>query len=916
MRRVFRIPFSKHVEREVDDELAFHLEMRTQRLIAAGMSPDAAHREALRQFGDVDTVREDCVTMDNQRERAMRRSFFTGELQQDVVYAFRTLRRNLGFTGVIVFALALGIGANTSIFTLINAVLVRTLPVADPEALVAVGNPVRVSAMSMGSPGTDLFSYPLYKDVRDGNRVFSDVLASGRTGRLDVRIDGGGELEHPRGRFVSGNYFSVLGVRPAVGRTFDASADRVLGSTPVVVISDGYWTRRFKHERSVIGRELVIQGVRFTVVGVMAPAFTGEIVGASPDLWIPVSMQAAMNPNQRLLDDRTANWLLLLGRLKPGATLAQAKQDIPALMKRQILAHAPSNVATSFAASEPKYFVGEGAKGFSRVRQTFQAPLFTLMIGVGLLLCIICANVANLLLARSIARGREMAVRLALGADRSRLVRQLLTESLVLAALGAFGGLLLASWGSKGLLILASDSSQAVPVDPKMDLWVLAFTLGVSFIAVVLFGLVPALRASRVDLASTMRSGAPSLAGAALGHRGQRAPLGRLLIAAQVALSVVLLVGAGMLVRSLRSLESVNVGLDRDHLMIVDVDETSRGYIGPRRAQLAHTLRDRIAALPGIAAVSFSENGIFSGTESGSSVNVPGFVPRSASDTSVNYDQIGPGYVKAIGGRMIEGREFTVADEAQSVGGVVVNEAFAKFYFPGRSAVGQFLRFNTLNIPIIGVLADVRDHQLHAEQERRVYVSYVHSGDDGSFGQPGGLTLIVRTTGDPAAMVQRVRAEIVAVDPSLPIDGANPLPALMQSSIRAQRLVAQLATAFGTLALVLAAIGLYGVMTYAITRRTGEIGLRVALGAQRNDVLGMVLVDALRLVGIGGLVGVPLAIWSTRLLRTQLHGVETVDPVSIVIAIGVLTSTAVFAALVPALKASRVSPIVALRAEG
>jgi len=350
--------------------------------------------------------------------------------------------------------------------------------------------------------------------------------------------------------------------------------------------------------------------------------------------------------------------------------------------------------------------------------------------------------------------------------------------------------------------------------------------------------------------------------------------------------------------------------------MIVDVDETSRGYIGPRRAQLAHTLRDRIAALPGIAAVSFSENGIFSGTESGSSVNVPGFVARTANDTSVNYDQIGPGYVKAIGGRMIEGREFTVADEAQSVGGVVVNEAFAKFYFPGRSAVGQFLRFNTLNIPIIGVLADVRDHQLHAEQERRVYVSYVHSGDDGSFGQPGGLTLIVRTTGDPAAMVQRVRAEIVAVDPSLPIDGANPLPALMQSSIRAQRLVAQLATAFGTLALVLAAIGLYGVMTYAITRRTGEIGLRVALGAQRNDVLGMVLVDALRLVGIGGLVGVPLAIWSTRLLRTQLHGVETVDPVSIVIAIGVLTSTAVFAALVPALKASRVSPIVALRAEG
>jgi putative ABC transport system permease protein len=370
-----------------------------------------------------------------------------------------------------------------------------------------------------------------------------------------------------------------------------------------------------------------------------------------------------------------------------------------------------------------------------------------------------------------------------------------------------------------------------------------------------------------------------------------------------------------MLVRSLRSLESVDVGLDRDHLLIVDVDETSRGYVGVRRDNLARTLRDRIAALPGVASVVYSENGLFSGTESGTTLQVPGFTPRIPDDTVVNYDQVGPNYVKTIGGRLIEGRDFATADENLPVRGVIVNEAFARFFFPNQPALGKTLRFDTLSAQIIGVLADVRDHQLDGEQERRVYVSYVHLADDRSFGHPGSLKLAVRTLGDPAALVQRVRAEIVAVDPQLPIDGVDPLPRLMQSTIKAQRLVAQLATAFGVLALVLAAIGLYGVMTYAITRRTGEIGLRVALGAQRNDVLAMVLLDALRLVGVGGLVGVPLALFSTRLLRTQLHGIGTIDPVSIGVAVAVLLSTAIVAALVPAMKASRVSPIIALRSE-
>ncbi|MGH9888905.1 MAG: ABC transporter permease, partial [bacterium] len=518
-------------------------------------------------------------------------------------------------------------------------------------------------------------SYPLYEDLQKKAEPLAEVLCR-RMVPASVSVDN--QTERVEAELVSGNYFSVLGVPPMLGRVFDATIDRNVGGSPFAVISYGYWVRRFKSDATVLGKEIVIQNVRFTIVGVTPPSFTGDVVGAAPDVWLPITMQGAMYPNLRLLDNRGANWLLLLGRLEPGATIDRARQDVVTLMKQYIVANAPAATGQSFLAQEQKYFVSSGAKGFSRVRQTFAAPLLTLMMGVGLLLCIICANVANLLLARSIARGREMAVRLALGADRSRLVRQLLTESVLLATLGALCGLLVAWWGSRGLLALTADGA-VVPLDIGMDGWVLAFTLGISFFAVVLFGLVPALCASRVDLASTMRAAAHSVAGSALGHRGQRAPLGKLLIAGQVALSVVLLVGAGMLVRSLLNLQSVDVGLDRDHLVIVDLDINARGYSGPRLASLVHTLRDRIGAIPGVAAVSYSENGIFSGTESSTSVQVPGFTARTQSDSSVRYDQVGPAYAHAIGGRVVEGRDLTDADESVPIRSVLVTQSLARF---------------------------------------------------------------------------------------------------------------------------------------------------------------------------------------------------------------------------------------------
>jgi predicted permease len=918
MRRVFRIPFSTNrIVREVDDELAFHLEMRAQRLVGEGLAPDAARHEALRQFGEVAPIRSSMVTLDQQRERAVRRTNFVGEVQQDVFYAVRTLRRNLGVTAVIVGALAVGIGANTAIFTLIDAVLVRTLPVDRPEQLVVVGNPALATSSGSGSPHTELLSAPLYKDVRDRNQVFTGLLASGHIDRIDARIEGGSaELEHPAGRYVSGNYFAVLGVHALYGRTLEPSADQVTGSAPFVTISYAYWTRRFQNDPAAIGRTILIDGTRMTIIGVTPPSFTGEVVGESADMWLPLSMHDVLEPNRKVLDDRTSNWLLLLGRLAPGVTILQARQQVKSLLEQSILANATPRVAKAFLNRPHRYMILPGARGLSHVRGTFTTPLFTLMAGVALLLCIICANVANLLFARAIARGREMAVRLALGANRARLVRQLMTESAILALLSAVVGLLVAWWGSRALLALAAQR-ETIPLELRLDMPVLAFTLIVSVLAVALFGLTPALRASRVELATAMRASARSLAGGSLGRRGQRAPLGAVLIAAQVALSVVLLTGAAMLVRSLRNVQSVDTGMDRDHLVLVSADITVRGYKGARLANLVHTIRDRMASLPGVAAVTFSENGIFSGREWHSNVQVPDFTARAPSDTEVATDQVGEGYANGLGATIVAGRDLSAADEAGPPHTVLVNQSLANFYFPGRSAIGQFLRFeDSVSVQIVGVLADTRDHTLTDAPDRRVYFPYLHGGGDSTFvGNPESLRFAVRTKGDPGALVRALREAVRSVDPELPIDGVDPLTTSMRRAISDERLVARLATGFGVLALLLAGVGLYGVMTYAITRRTGEIGLRVALGARQRDIVSMVLLDALRLVGAGIASGLPLALASARLLRAQLHGVPAADPYSIAVAVGMLAAGAVVAVTLPALRASAVSPIEALRVE-
>lgn len=917
--RIFRLEGGpERLERDVDEEIEFHLTMRARRLVERGLDPAAARAEALRQFGDPRAVRAECLTIDQQRVRAMERANHLGNLRQDLAYAVRTLRQHKGFSSIAILILALGIGANTAMFTLVDALMLRPLPVPHPEQLITIGDPARTNSWSQGSPRVDLVSYPLYVDLRDQNRVVSGLYASGLTMGLDVLIDRdergsarpGAEAEHPRGRFVSGNYFSVLQVPAAVGRTFAPDEDRVPGDASVVVISHAYWQRRFAGDRSAIGRTILVNGTPMTIIGVTPPGFTGDIVGQPMDLWVPLTMQPVLMPHTPWLTDRSLNWLLLMGRLKPGVTLAQARSVFTELATRSLLAHATAAEAAGIELelrTRPVQ-VEDGARGFSYFRSAYAPALLTLTAAVALVLLIVCANVANLMLARAAGRGREMSVRMALGAGRGRLVQQLLTESVLLAAAGGAVGLLVAHWGSATLLRLATGSSGRLPVAVHLDGRILAFTTALSLVTAVLFGLVPALRATRVELATALRAQGRGVAGTA-GGPGKLA-LGKLLVVAQVALSMLLLVGTGMLVRSTQRLERADLGLARDELVIAAVDAQRSGYAGPRLAALIRDLLERVRRVPGVVAVSMSRNGIFGGTTSATTLQVEGFTARADTDTLVAYDEVGPGYFHAIGAPILQGRDVEARDNEAAPKVAIVNETMARFFFPGGNAIGHHVTSEGTTWEIVGVVADVQSHAVREPPARRLYVPAMQMPEP-----PGTFGIEVRTTGDPARLVVPIRRALQAADPSLVVVEVEPLTTRIRDSIRQDRMVAQMVSFFGTLALVLAALGLYGVMAYASVRRTSEFGLRMALGARPGDVTRLVLREALMLTAGGVILGLPIALLATRLLESQLFGIGLLDVPSIAVAIIVLTLSAALAGLLPAMRAARVAPLEALRAE-
>jgi predicted permease len=833
-------------------------------------------------------------------------------LFQDVRYALRMLRKNPGFATVAVVTLALGIGANTAIFSLINAVLLKSLAVQDPHQLVIVSDPAMANSRSIGTPRTDIYSYPLYRDLRDGNNVFSGMAASGQEHRVTVETGATGVVtDDATINLVTGNYFSVLGVSPFRGRTLVPDDDRAKSSNPVAVVSYEFWIRKLAEDPAIVGQTIRLNKYPYVVVGIAAPGFFGDTVGEKQDFWIPVTMQPQVMPGRPWLDNVQASWLRVMARLKPGVSRGQAEANLNVLFQQWLQGPQGRSLdpGDQQALKQEKISVVAGAGGFSALRPEFSRPLVLLMAIVGLVLLIACVNVANLMLARANSRQREIAVRLAIGASPRHLIRQMLTESVLLAFAGGIAGLLLAGWGTQSLLKLSLSARAAEGFTANPDWRVLVFTAAVCLVTGLLFGLAPALRSAKLAVAATLKENTVAQAGSG------RVPLGKILVASQVAICLLVLFAAGLLVHSLKNLRDLDLGYSRDNILMARVDPVAAGYKPAQLIEYQREMSSRLASIPGVRSVTASENGLFSGTESADAMKIEGYTASRDKDRVVYWDQVGVGYFHALGIPILMGRDFGPQDTPTSMKVAVINETMAKFYFRNSNPIGRKMWIDDQQhkdqpMEIIGVARDVRDHTIRGPVQRRFYVPTGQALD-----ALYAINFEIQTAGKPQDLTEPVRKAFAALDANVPVSRIRTLNELVDSSISNNILVARLSTFFGFLALMLACIGLYGVMSYTVSRRTREIGVRMALGAQRTQVLGMVLNEGLKLVLIGIVIGIPLALLSTRIFSSMLFGLSAADPLSMLTVIAILGSIATLAGLIPARRATKVDPMVALRYE-
>jgi predicted permease len=889
-------------EREMDVELRFHLEAYTEDLIRNGVPREEAQRRARLEFGGMEKAKEEC--------RDARGANFVNSLLQDVRFGLRLLRKNPGFTAIAVVTLALGIGANTAIFTVINAVMLRALPVQRPEELVTIGNPARVHSWSTGTPRIDVFSYPLYREVRDNNSVFSSVLASSHLENLRINIEHG--PENIAGRLVAENYFQTLGISPFLGSTFSPEQANTPGADPVLVISYSYWQRRFAGDPAVIGRKVRLNNYPFTIVGVAPAGFFGEVVGDHTDVWVPMMMQAQILPGREFLEDANVSTMLLIGRLEPGVSTEQARANVNAVVQQALTVNLDAKLSADDRDAIRKMKiavqVSPGGRGLSRLRENFATPLFLLMAMVLLVLLVACVNVANLMLARSAARQREIAIRFAMGAAAGRIIRQLLTESLVLASLGGALGLLLAHWGSAFLLSLVNSSSERLLLG--IDWRVLGFTGGLCLLASMVFGLAPAFRVLRVNLDGPLKEGARDFGPVSKGR------VRYILAASQIALGVFVLMCAGLLVRSLRNLQEVDLGYSREQLLLVPVDLLSSGYKGAAIQNATHELLLRLSRLPGIRGATVSSNGLFSGNESLDAILIDG-VAMGRQDYQTADDEVGPNYFATIGAPIILGRDITEQDFSTAAHVAVVNETFANSYFPGRNPLGHKIAIEDSDHPdrppyeIIGVARDVRDHSVRDPVRRRMYAPLTSA----TFDETDSLFFEIRAVGNPEMLLNSVRSAIREMNPDLVVGDIETGRELVTDTLRSQILVAKLSTFFGALVLLLVCVGLYGSMAYNVAARTKEIGLRMALGAPRGNLIWMVMRETWMVLLIGLVAGIPLGVAATSLFQAMLFGVRKSDPLSIALTILALATVCLTAAIVPVRRATQVDPLVALRYE-
>jgi putative ABC transport system permease protein len=833
-------------------------------------------------------------------------------LRQDVRYGLRMMAKNPGFTIVAIITLAMGIGANTAIFTLFDQVLLRRLPVRDPQELVQFRSSGADTGRlnSRGNNQGDYFSYPMYQDLRNQNTVFSGVLATFFT---QVGLEWHNQPELVNTELVSGNYFETLGLRPALGRLFVQSDDVVQNANPLVVLSFTSWQRRFGSDPGILNQTLLLNGHPFTVIGVVQPGFHSVVVGDAPDFFAPMMMKPEITPGWNDLDDHRSKWLTIFARLKPGIASAQAEAGLDVLWRalrteefKTIKTHSP--IFKERFIDKSHLSLLNGAIGYSPLRENARTPLLILMGMVGLVMLIACANVASLLLVRAAGRVREMSIRYALGARRGRIVRQLMIEGGMLGVAGGTLAVILAPQVSALLLRrMLADNSGQTPFSSQPDLRIFIFNFGLAIVVSLLFSLAPAIQFWRPDLTPALKQQTTTVAGGGLGFR--RASVG-----VQIGLSLLLLVGSGLFIRTLYNLKTLNVGFSTDHLLTFGIDAKLAGYDPKDIPALFRRVEDTLAALPGVHSVAATNDPELAGNSEGRTINVAGYAAKDDEDMNVEWSVVTADYFSTLEKPMVAGRSFSQQDGPDAAPVTVVNESLARRYFgSAQQALGHSLsaKDGKPDMQIVGVVADARHEGVRIEIRRTVFIPYLQAKEAGNIP----LEFYVRTWQAPETAEATVSSAMRNLDSKLALDTMRTMDEQINDNLSTERMIALLAASFGVLATLLAAVGLYGVLAYATVQRTREIGIRLALGASRGNVARMVLTEVARLAAISVAVALPAALALGRLIGSQLFGVSSHDPLTLVAVTLLVGLMALFAAWIPTRRATRVDPMVALRYE-
>ena len=886
-RRYLRL-WGRNLEADLDDELRFHIEMREQEYRAAGMSADEARAAVIARFGDVARVRQTCTEIDHRRERRMRITDHLATVRQDIEYALRQLRRSPSFAIAATLTLALGIGANTAIFSLVDGVLLRPLPgIREPDRL------VELTSFSV--------SYPAYRDFREAAKGTVD-LAGFRERPMAVRI--GANTSVMLGSLATGNFFPVLGATPAIGRTL-VDADDVAGARPVAVISHALWRRAFDERPSALGETIRINGVPFTIVGVMQSGFRGTRLVGVPDFWLPMNSWPLIQPSSYEglgLESRGWSWMSVVGRLSPGATIAQADAALTASARRQLETYPNDTRSNTDVTMEPAATtaLGRGAAG--------PATLALGMLGavVATVLLIACANIANLLLARAAVRRREIGVRLALGASRARLLRQLITESMVLALLAGLVGLA-AAWLVLALLarISIGEMVSFAALDLGIRPRIAAFTFGMAVLTGLMFGLLPAFEGSRIDSSAVLKDGS-----AGAGRRRSR--LRDSLLIAQVALSLVLLVGAGLFVRGLQRALATDTGFTVERLALAYVDPSLVKYDRTRGRQYYADVMQRLSAIPGVRSVALAMEPPLTPGQNSETATLEGHVTPDGKQVELDYNIVSRGYLRTLEMPLAAGRDFDATDREDSPRSVIVNEALAAHYWPGANALGKRIIMSRRDtMMVIGIARTAKYHSL--SESPRPHIYRLIDQHPGMWTSP--MTVLVRGERDVEPLLAPVRFALQTASADVPVVALASYGDQFAAVLAPQRIAATLLGFFGILALAVAAVGVSGVVAYALSQRTREIGIRMALGAPAGSVLRMILGENMRRVLIGVVIGLALAAAASRVAADLLYGVSALDPATFIVTPLLLLAVAVVAALLPARRATEVDPLIALRSE-